>query len=295
MSIESTGTDRVVVGVDGSSGARPALEWAAREAEGRRATLVLVMAQELAVPAPSEAGWTFGLDDVLRESTERLLDEAAELVRRRHPDLDVTTQGVFGSPAAALIEASRHATLVVVGSRGAGGWPGLLLGSVSGAVAAHGHCPVVVVPDRCEHTDPQGPVVVGVDDSAESARAAAFALAEADGRGVPVVAVHAWTLSFHGGVVPTEEGSEPYTSMREQQSQLVTRVLEHPRAAHPDVPVEHRIVRSTSVSALTEASRGASLVVVGSRGRGGFAGMLLGSTSRQLLQTSQAPVAVVRV
>ena len=289
MTHDTIPTDLIVVGVDGSALARPALEWAAREAEGRKAGLLLVMAQEVAQPAPHELGWSYGLEELVQQG------EAQAAVRVAHPDLEVTSQAVWGSPSAALIEASRHAQLVVTGSRGAGGWEGLLLGSVSGAVAAHAHCPVVVVPDRAAGAPADGPVVLGVDDSAEGHRAAAFAFGEADGRGVPLVAVRAWTMEFEGGVVPTEQGSSAHDEMTRRHTELVEHVLHQGREQHPEVVVEARIRRGSSVKALAEESRSASMVVVGSRGRGGFAGMLLGSTSRQVLQASHAPVAVVRV
>lgn len=295
MTHDTIPTDLIVVGVDGSALARPALEWAAREAEGRRAGLLLVMAQEVAQPGPHELGWSYGLEELVQQGTERVLDEAQAAVRVAHPDLEVTSQAVWGSPSAALIEASRHAQLVVTGSRGAGGWEGLLLGSVSGAVAAHAHCPVVVVPDRAAGAPADGPVVLGVDDSAEGHRAAAFAFGEADGQGVPLVAVRAWTMEFEGGVVPTEQGSSAHDEMSRRHTELVEHVLHQGREQHPEVVVEARIRRGSSVKALAEESRSASMVVVGSRGRGGFAGMLLGSTSRQVLQASHAPVAVVRV
>lgn len=294
MSMESTGADRVVVGWDGSDAARPALEWAAREAEARRAELVILMAQEMTVSAP-EMGWGFGVDALLRESTERLLTDAQAEAERAHPRVKVATQGVAGSPAAALIEASKHAQMVVAGTRGAGGFPGLLLGGVAGALASHAHCPAVLVPGGYTSPAEPGPVVVGVDGSPQSARAAAFAFAEADGRGVPVVAIHAWTLAFYGGVVPTDEGSEAYRQMRQEQDAVMDGSLARGVEAHPAVQVDRRFVRSTSVKALADASEGASMVVVGSRGRGGFSGMLLGSTSRQLLQSTRCPVAVVRV
>ncbi|GMA19640.1 universal stress protein [Arsenicicoccus piscis] len=330
---ETPGTCQVVVGFDGSDHSYRALDWAADWALERGSSLEVIMAQEVLATAPHELGWGGDIDDLIGKATEDILDHAKARCAERFPSLPVTTRAQWGNPAAALLEASEQAEIVVLGTRGQGGWRGLLLGSVSLAVAAHAQCPVIVVPrprteeetaeaaegtdgaanqlivDAVLGTDGRRGVVVGVDDSADAARAVEFAYHEAAARGVPLTLLHAWTLDFHGGVVPTEEGSEAFTRMRAKQDALLERALGElgaqgspaaqgaqgsGRQGQAEVEVRRSIVRGTPGRVLAAASQAAELVVVGSRGRGGFRGMLLGSTSREVMARSACPVGIVR-
>lgn len=300
MSEQSTldlARDRVVVGIDGSDQSYAALDAAARQSRRLGRGLHLLCAAEVLAVAPHELGWAPGFEDDVIQGSERMLDQAREHVLAQHPDLDITTQAMWGSPAGVLIEASKVAAAVVVGSRGRGGWAGLLIGSVSLTVAAHAHCPVVVMPhreDQVVSVQESGPVVLGVDEANDASAAAVFAFRQAAALGVPVQAVHTWVLGFEEGAVPTDPGSEAMKSMQSRQLTLIDATLAQAKLDYPDVPVEVDIVRGKASAVLAERSKTASLVVVGSRGRGGFAGLLLGSTSRALLQSTASPIAVVR-
>jgi nucleotide-binding universal stress UspA family protein len=181
---------------------------------------------------------------------------------------------------------------VVVGSRGLGGYAGLVVGSIAVAVATHGHCPVVVVRGADPQSEPrqEGPVVVGVDGSATSRTAARFAFQAAALRNAPLVAVHAWSDL---PVTTVWELTTDWRTVQAQESAALDQWLADGRALCPDVHVEHVVVRDGPARLLLEHARDAQLVVVGSRGRGGFRGLLLGSTSQALIHHATCPVAVV--
>ncbi|SBT38534.1 universal stress protein [Micromonospora auratinigra] len=276
----------VVVGVDGSPSSLTAAEHAARAAVARSRPLRLVHGYlhplgygvplnpyDLGVPAPTG------------ESRAMLERVAAELTGR-HPTLEVAVRQVAGGPAATLVEESRHADLVVVGSRGVGGFAGLLLGSVSAQVAQHGHCPVLVVRPAEQPIPVQAPVLVGVDGSAPADVAVRLAAEEAVRRDATLVLAH-----VHRAV---PGGTDPHDAAGPAESaELLAGVAARVRAAHPVLTVAERPVPGDSPEqALIAASGEAVLVVVGSRGRGGFAGLLLGSVSQALVQHAHCPVLV---
>ncbi|MEG3630812.1 universal stress protein [Streptomyces poriticola] len=262
----------VVVGVDGSSSSLAAVEQAAREARLRRSELRVVHAfahpvrPSYAPPDPAPA--------------RRLVSEAAQRARSLAPGAEVTEAVVDGSAVAVLEAESRAADLVVVGSRGTGGFLGMLLGSTAVSLAAHGRCPVLVVRETPAE---DGPVVLGVDGSPVGEPAIGFAFAEAALRGAEIVAVHAWLPEY----APVGTGVE-------SAERLLAEALVGHSEAYPDVSVRHEVTSGETREVLIEASRSAQLLVVGARGRGGFAGMLLGSVSQALLHHAHSPVAVVR-
>ncbi len=274
----------VVVGVDGSADARGAVDYAAWEAHRLHRPLRLVFGfQPIPVYGPSLAGDTIAWP--LRQARVRLTD-LADTIIQRHPDLSVVTAVIAGSPAGVLIDESRKASLIVVGSRGLGGFSGLLLGSVGGQVAMHAHCPVIVLrPPSAEALRPQpdtGRVVVGVDGSPEAARALGFAFEEAAGRKVPLVVVHAWRYAS------TVDGG------RSVAERLVEDALAGWTEKYPHVPARRHVVPGDSAAhALLDESVGAGLLVVGARGRGGFAGLRLGSVGHALVGHARVPVAIV--
>lgn len=286
---------RVVVGVDGSASGLAAVEAAAREAALRGAELRVVHAcvwPAMHVPmGPSPLGPPEG---GLRNMVDRLMAEAVERARAAAPEVAVDQAVVTGEPLTALEVQSRDAELVVVGSRGMGGFVGLLVGSTAVHLAAHGRCPVLVVR---EEGRPEGPVVLGVDGSAAGRRAVDFAFAEAALRKAPLVALHSWT-TWNAPMPAPQDASTPYANppgaLAEEEELLLSQALAGARERYPDVVVEHRTERGGAREALIEASRSARLVVVGARGRGGFTGLLLGSVSQALLHHAHCPVAVVR-
>jgi len=186
--------------------------------------------------------------------------------------------------------------MVVVGSRGLGGFTGLLLGSVGVALAAHAHCPVAVVraatPDGPLPTT--GPVVVGIDGSDNSLAATEVAFGEAAGRKAPLAAVHTWSdlpLEPPFGPVP----SWPETTEVEiYQRQVLADRLAAWTTKHPDIAVRRVVTRDKPAASLLAQAKNAQLIVLGSHGRGGFTGMLLGSTSQALLHHAPCPVIVAR-
>ncbi|MER0484663.1 universal stress protein [Streptomyces sp. Edi2] len=286
----------VVVGVDGSASSFAAVEAAAREARWRGAGLRLVHA--FIWPAmhvslgPSPLGPPEG---GLRNMAERLLAEAEERARTVAPEVDVSRALLTGEPLTVLEAQSRAAELVVVGSHGMGGFVGLMVGSTAVHLAAHGRCPVLVVREQGEST---GPIVVGVDGSSAAAGAVDFAFAEAALRGADIVALHAWTTWNTPMPPPPQDEAMPYANepgaLAAGEERLLSEALASHQETHPGVNVRREVVKGGTREALIEASRTAQLLVVGARGRGGFAGLLLGSVSQAMLHHAHCPVAVVR-
>lgn len=284
----------VIVGIDGSVEARAALRWAAREAAEHHVRLQIVLAS--AVPLTYGPGITFAQPDydVQREAGLRLLESAAAAVKEMSPEIgevDVTTELVSSPPIPSLLDLSKDACMIVVGSRGLGAFRRGLLGSVSTSVARHAHCPVAVVhaSESGDVLPTSGPVVVGVDGSTYSKPAIEIAFDEASRRGVDLVAVHAWsdTSDF---VIP--ETDWPATASSEEA--VLAESLAGWQERYPEVSVRRVVVKDRPVRNLLEQSEGAQLVVVGSHGRGGFSGMLLGSTSQALMQSVDCPIIIAR-
>lgn len=285
-------TRPVLVGYDGSPGSRAALRWALDEGASTGDPVQLAYVFEwLAAPAlagPAYGGW---LDETARRDAESILEAAANDAARSHPGVDVSGVVLEGPASLLLQERSRGASLLVLGSRGHGGFAGLLVGSTSVTVAAHAHCPVVVVRGVApgpEH--PADPVLVGVDGSEQSLLALGFALERAAGRGVALRVVRAWQPP--PGRWRPAEGDPARIGAGERAA--ITELLHGWREKYPQVEVHVDVVADNPAHALIEASRAAQLAVVGSRGRGGLRGMLLGSVSQQLLHHGHCPVAVVR-
>ncbi|WP_310724985.1 universal stress protein [Streptomyces sp. N2A] len=262
----------VVVGVDGSSSSLAAVEEAAREAQRRRSDLRVVNALSWPV-RPMHTP----LDP---SPLDRLVNDAAERARSVAPELQVTAAVVTGEPVAVLEAESRAADLVVVGPRGMGGFMGLLLGSTAASLAAHARCPVMVAR---EEPAGAGPIVLGVDGSQVGEEAVEFAFAEAALRGAEVVAAHAWLPDY----------APPGTGV-EGAERLLAQAIAGRTENYPDVTVRREVLSGETREVLVEASRTAQLMVVGARGRGGFAGLLLGSVSQALLHHAHCSVTVVR-
>jgi nucleotide-binding universal stress UspA family protein len=290
--METNAASGVVVGMDGSDSALRAVRWAAREAALRKMPLRIVHASphypEIGHGA-AEREWPLA-----RQIAHGLVGRARQVAERDQPDLDVETSVVTGPPARTLTEASRTAALLVVGARGLDGFAGLHLGSVAATVSAYARCPVVIVrrvvaPD----TDRPAPVVVGVDGSPRSRLALDFAFAFAARRQLPLIAVHSWRESSPHSArqVLTEAANQ--RDLADEAERTLAEALAGWSERYPDVPVARELRRDRPVNALLSFSPQAELLVVGSRGHGGFAGMLLGSTSEALVRYASGPVAVV--
>lgn len=285
----------VIVGFDGSDHSGVAVDWAATEAASLGARLTLLSA--VVVPV-SGVGGRFGavlspeaVDDLL-EGVREQVDERVAQVRAQYPGLDVDSRVVLGSPAFALVEESQGADLVVVGSRGLGGFTGLLLGSVGTQVATHATCPAVVV--RHEVPVANDVVVVGVDGSELSLAALDFAFDIAERRGWRVRAVHTWELpTFDVLAAPIGPPPIDVDSIEEGERLAFAESLAGLRERHPGVSVEEHVIRGSTVRSLLSASADAALIALGTHGRGEFLGTVLGSVSQGVLHKATVPVAVI--
>ncbi|WP_214401405.1 universal stress protein [Pseudonocardia lacus] len=281
----------VVVGIDGSASALDAARWAALEARRRGAPLRLMTAYPWTRQFDGGVGLGESHRSDLQKRAERDLDAAREVVEAAFPGGRIDSEGVVGSPVDVLVEEAARAQLLVLGSRGRGGLTGLVLGSVAVALSVAAACPVVVVRgDTHEATGP-APVVVGVDDSPSSEAAIAFAFAAATSRGAPLVAVHTWLEHVYDAHVAA---MIDWTALREQQRTKLAQRLAGWAEKHPEVSLTQVVERDSAAHTLVERSLDAQLVVVGSRGRGNLAGLVMGSVSHAVLQHAHCPVAVVR-
>ncbi|MFJ6776092.1 universal stress protein [Kitasatospora sp. NPDC091257] len=279
-------TSTVLAGVDGSPQSAAAAHWAAAEAVRRGASLRLVHAW----PWLTDGVSSFADADDLPEAVRRTLAEAAEDIRGLHPDLAVETDAVLDAPVDGLLAAAAEAELLVLGSRGRGGFTGLLLGSVSMSVAGRSTVPLVVVREEGEAA--AGEVVVGVDAHTPETEVLDFAFREAALRGARVRAVHGWELppvfGYAGGAVPAAELAQ----LEALEAKLLSLALAGPREQHPEVEVVED-VQIGAARALVEVSAGAALVVVGRGRRPVEFGPRLGRVAHAVLHHAEAPVAVV--
>lgn len=285
----------IIVGADGSEPGYAAVEWAALEAarRGLRLRIVYVIAPWLLESFPEPA--TDAMRRELRDGGQEVLRLAAGRAAARAPQVKVETEMIPGGPAEALLKEAEHAPLLVVGGHGLGEFGGLLLGSATTQVALYARCPVAVVrgADDLAHGE-HGEVVVGVDDTPSAQAALAFAFEEASLRSARLRAVHAWThpaSTVRGEMQPLVYDPEIVAG---EEARVLSEALAGWRDRHPDVEVVEDVVRARTVRALAGASARADLLVLGSRGRGGFAGLLLGSVGQSLLHHGHCPVVIAR-
>jgi nucleotide-binding universal stress UspA family protein len=284
----------VVVGHDGSIGSDMALEWALEMAARQRAPLrVLRVFEPSMYDVSLGGGYTAGDVRDLRSSAEAQLATALDRARRSHPDLDVTAAMEDGVPEHVLVEQSKDADTIVLGSRGASGFSTLVAGSTTMHVASHAACTVIAVPATTLSAAASG-VVVGADGSVVSDAAIAYGFQQASEMGSPLTAVHAWLEPVTGAVMGSAMplAHDPVVYTRDQEI-LLAESLAGWSEKYPDVEVRRRVVHSHPVRALVEAAAGAELLVVGCRGRGAVRSLLLGSVSHGVLHLATTPVAVV--
>lgn len=285
--------NNIVVGYDGSSEADQALRWALVEAELTSTPIKLVYAWvwPTYLPAASLIPATSSWPDA--ETEQRIMSALTDAVgnaRASHPDLRITSTIVQGPVPEAVLQQCHHADLVVIGGRGHSAVAGLLLGSVAGAVAAHAPCNVVVIRNAAISAD-ERPIAVGLDDSSRADLTAEFAFTQAARRKVPLQAVRAWMPPPDPWIGAQHvDRAEVEASER---AELTARLAPW-REKFPDVPVTSTVVLGHPYQVLAEAARDAQLMVVGARGRGGFAALRVGSVSRYLLHHSPTSTAVVR-
>jgi nucleotide-binding universal stress UspA family protein len=292
---------RIVVGIDGSTGARVALAWALTEAARRGAGLEVVAA------FPVDFYWAdpylldAGRIDAIRSDTgaraRSLVDEVrVEVDSATGPaDVDVQVLVVAGAAAAHLVQRSEGAALLVVGSRGRGGLRSTVAGSVALHCSAHARCPVVVVHPAAPPTGAPARVVVGVDDSEHARDALRTAVAQAEPLGARVDAVLAyeapnyWSDLYAIMAPPLGQTREEATRRGEE---IVAEVLGHEPISRGSVQVA--AVEGHPGRVLVEEAEGAHLLVVGSRGRNQLEGVVLGSVALHCVMHAPCPVLVVR-
>lgn len=280
---------RVVAGVDASDSAHAAATWAAHEAlvRGRGLTLVTAVLPPTTIGGlgiPPSLDW---LDELTAEATTRLKQLADEL-----PGDDIHVSVEVATPGALMIEASKTAHMLVLGSRGTGGFAGLLLGSVGSQVAANSSCPVVVIRGSARRDATS--VVVGIDGSPNSKVALGAAFEFASFHALELVVVHAWDVPAYDLIqIPEGAVALPIAEIAEEEVRLTAEVLAGHREENPDVIVREHLVRAPAAQALLEQSHEAAVLVVGTRGRDEFLSAVLGSVSNSLLHRAKIPVLVV--
>ncbi|MFE7110428.1 universal stress protein [Streptomyces sp. NPDC057575] len=285
----------LVSGVDGTESSLRAVDWAADEAALRGLPLRLVCvsrpvryegaALALALGRPSE-----------RELAGRVAGSAAERVHRRRPEVDVSAEVTPGDAVIALLREGRHAEALITGERGRGGPAGLLLGSVSLAVAARAPCPVVVVRgDRPGIEGGHGRILLGVGDPGQGPAAVRFAFREAGARECELDAVHAWHCSSHDRADHPRTVDEPHLYCKERAATLIDEAVAEAVRENPTVRLRSAAVEGKAVRVLVQRSAAADLVVVGAQRRTGRLGPRLGRVAHVLLHHADCPVAVVPV
>jgi nucleotide-binding universal stress UspA family protein len=281
----------IVVGVDGSAASDAAICWAAHEAVMRNVPLHLVHMFKTFVPTfpqiPMPSGVAEWQEDDGRKVLEQAVKIAADAMPTRHK-ISITSEVKCSPPVPTLVDLSKEAEMIVVGSNGRGAAGRVLLGSVSSGVVHGAKCPVAVIRAEASYTprSDQAPVLVGIDCSPASELALAIAFDEASFRGVELAALHAWSdLAVY---------QLPWVDWAAEAERNLAEYLAGWRERYPDVKVNRVVTLDHPSRGLIEESESAQLVVVGSHGRGGVTGLLLGSVSNAVVHSVHTPVIVAR-
>lgn len=280
--------DAVVVAVDGSEENTTAIEWAADAAThlGRRLDLVTVIDDAL-------RSSPYVTNEEIVELADEILDDATRIARDRRPELDLTTEAVFGHASRTLLGVARHADLLVLGRRGRGAFGRMLLGSVSAGVGNHAGVPTVVVPKDWDPALHRGdPILVGIDGSPGSATALEYAATAAERLGAKVRALHAWGLE----TLFTAEEVSAYGGLpgwRKDAEELLAATVDEVRARHPQVTIVSDAIQGHPVATLSEESRKARMLVVGGHRAGRLHAFMVASTTNGALYHACCPVVVV--
>ncbi len=284
----------IVVGVDGSPASNVAVYWAGQEAAMRNLPLTMVYVVNPVLPDWPQAPVPAEFEQWQKENARMFLDDAVKIVEENGKNggpAEINSEVVFSATVPTLVDLSKEAEMIVVGCRGQGALARALLGSVSTGLVHHAHCPVAVIHDE----DPlmphpaQAPVLVGIDGSPASDLATAIAFDEASRRGVELVALHAWS-----DVEVIELPGLDWSMVKAEEERLLAERLAGWQERYPDVKVHRLVVCDRPARQLIRHSETAQLVVVGSHGRGGFAGMSLGSVGSAVVHTARMPVIVAR-
>lgn len=291
----------VMVGVDGSSSSRRAVQWAAHEAAMRNVPLTVV--HVVVTPSWGPAPWLLSNaplpvpaeeDPALEKSGRKIIADAIKIAEGSTRGIgrpEINSDLFFSVPVPTLVDLSKEAQMVVVGRRGQHRLRGVLLGSVSTGLIHHAHCPVAVISDVAptRPKDSMRRVVVGIDGSPASELATAIAFDEASWRRVDLVAMHAWRDPDLSNGLSLEWSAQQSIASKDLSERLAGW-----RERYPDVTVHPRVVWDDPAGHLLDEAKSAQLLVVGSHGRGGFAGMVLGSVSTAVAHAARIPVIVAR-
>ena len=281
----------MVVGVDGSPGAAAALAWAIDAARARDASVKAVHSW-----TPVLTGDVYGVVMVdtaaLEDAARATLDESVDGADTSGLRAPVERVIVLGPATGGLIQQAQHADLIVVGSRGRGGFAGLLLGSVSHQLVQHAPCPVVVVPAEWKRPADRR-IVVGVDGSDGAAAALRWALEWAGPAAAQVEVVLAFDSDVAWIDVGTHDEAEWVERGKATAEAVVRRIVDEVAAGRAGEDVHPVVAEGAPARVLLDRAQDADLLVVGTRGRGGFAGLLLGSVSQRCAEHAPCPVAVV--
>lgn len=279
----------VVVGIDGTPDGERVLRWGIEQALIRSAPLRLVTAYRWALSYPWELVYNVRVSELeeLRHEAGHALKQASELVTALQPDLAVTTEAIEGSPVAVLLDESRHASMLVLGSRQPKSFGAVTLGSVATAVSARAQCPVIVLRGPVSSPIEDTAVVVGIDATGHSEAVLGFGFDYASRNGLPVTAILCWKRDRIAAPW------RPTTPSTERAESWLTERVEGWREKYPNVTVRTAVIDDDAVPGLVANSIEQSLLVVGTRGRHALTGTLLGSVSQGVLHHALCPVAVV--
>jgi len=283
----------VIIGVDGSSASQAAVRWAARDAALRHVPLTLV--HVLLIPMAStwpELAMPYGVEESIQRRGHTALETACVVAQEAlgGSEVDIQMKMPTGNIVSTLSDMSKESAMLVLGVRGENAIPQRHLGSVAHGVLHHAHCPVAVIQDGGVAPQSAAPVLLGIDGSPASEEATAVAFDEASRRGVDLIALHSW--ADYG---PYEVPIVDWQPQLEAGKEALAERLAGWQERYPEVAVERRLVWGEPAYTLAAASKEAQLMVLGSHGRGGFAGMLLGSVSSTAVQISRVPVIVARM
>lgn len=297
---------RIVVGYGGTEASEPALDWAIETARRQARPLTVLHCYDVAHVPVLGANAPDGHSAMLASVADEIVAAATERAAKVLGESSVSGRSVLGSAAGELVAESESAHLVVTGSHGRGRLLGGLLASTSYAVTAHATCPAVVVRgDPSLHPDAEHRVVVGYDDSEHGARALerAAEVAQEAGATLHVLRVLHSPIDLHpqpdlapmifGDTYAIDDG-QVAEELRRYAEAATQDAVDRLSRSHPQLPVTSEVVEDSPGLAIARIGEGAGLVVVGSRGRGGFTGMLLGSVCHTVIHHATSPVMVVR-
>jgi nucleotide-binding universal stress UspA family protein len=283
----------IAVGVDGSAASNAAVCWAAHDAVMRKIPLSLVHVINPTASTWAQAPLLDGYTEWQENEGRRILAHALKVARdiANESGISIESELMSSATVPTLVNLSKTAELLVVGTYGRGALARGLLGSVSSELMRHSHCPVAVIRDedpRMPHPA-QAPVLLGTDGSPASELATAIAFEEASRRHVDLIALHAWSDKEI-----FELPGLDWSAVKGEEERLLAEGLAGYQERYPDVTVHRLIVCDRPARALVDTSESAQLTVLGSHGRGRLAGTLLGSVSNAVVQSVRMPVIVAR-